>query len=93
MFISSTQQSGHLMKMCCPNERRTGLSSVAVLVAQLCPTLCVPMDCSPPSSSGYGILRARILEWVAISFSRGSSQPRDQTWVSCICGAGRFFTV
>ena len=92
MFISSTQQSGHLMKICCPNER-TGLSSVAVLVAQLCPTLCVPMDCSPPGSSGHGILQARILEWVAISFSRGSSQPRDQTWVSCIYNAGRFFTV
>ena len=48
------------------------------------------MDCSPPDSSVHGILQARILEWVAIPFSRGSSQPRDQTWVSCI--AGRFFT-
>ena len=48
------------------------------------------MDCSPPGSSVHGILQARILEWVAISFSRGSSQPRDQTWVSCI--VGRFFT-
>ena len=46
---------------------------------------------SPPGSSVHGILQARILEWVAIPFSRGSSQPRDQTWVSCI--AGRFFTV
>ena len=55
-------------------------------VAQLCPTLCNPMDCSPPGSSVHGILQARILEWVAISFSRGSSQPRDQTWVSCIAG-------
>ena len=49
------------------------------------------MDCSPPGSSVHGILQARILEWVFISISRGSSQPRDQTWVSCI--AGRFFTV
>ena len=49
------------------------------------------MDCSPPSSSVYGILQARILEWVAIQFSRGSSQPRDWTQVSCI--AGRFFTI
>ena len=49
------------------------------------------MDCSPPSSSVYGILQARRLEWVAISLSRGSSQPRDQTQVSCI--AGGFFTV
>ena len=49
-----------------------------------------PMDFSPPGSSVHGILQARILEWVAISFSRGSSRPRDQTLVSCI--AGRFFT-
>ena len=46
-------------------------------VAQSCLTLCDPMDCSPPGSSVHGILQARILEWVAISFSRGSSQPRD----------------
>ena len=51
---------------------------------------CDPMDCSPPGSSVQGVSQARILEWGAISFSRGSSQPRDQTWVSCI--AGRFFT-
>ena len=55
-------------------------------VAQLCPTLCKPVDCSPPGSSIHGILQARILEWVAISFSRGSSQPRDRTWVSCTAG-------
>ena len=42
-----------------------------------CPTFCDPMDCSPPVSSIHGIFQARILEWVAISFSRGSSQPRD----------------
>ena len=42
-------------------------------VAQSCPTLCDPVDCSPPDSSIHGILQARILEWVAISFSRGSS--------------------
>ena len=42
-------------------------------VVQLCPTLCDPMDCSPPGSSVHGIFQARILEWVAISFSRGSS--------------------
>ena len=47
-------------------------------------TLCNPMDYSPPGSSVHGILPARILEWVAISFSRGSSQPRDRTQVSCI---------
>ena len=60
-------------------------------VAQSCLTLCNPMDCSPPGSSVHGIFQARILEWIAISFSRESSQPRDQTWVSCI--AGRVFTV
>ena len=59
-------------------------------VAQSCPTLCYPMDCSPPGSSVHGILQARILEWVAISFSRGSSQPGDRTQVSRI--AGRRFT-
>ena len=61
-----------------------------VLVAQSCPTLCNCMDCSPSGSSVHGILQARILEWIAISFYRGSSQPRDWTWVSCV--AGRFFT-
>ena len=67
------------------------LIKVRVLVAQLCPTPCDPMDCCPPGSSDHGILQARILEWVAIPFSRGSSGPRDQTLVSCT--AGRFFTV
>ena len=60
-----------------------------MLIAQLYPTLCDPMDCSPLGSSVHGILQARILEWVAIYFSRGSFQPRDQTQVSRI--AGRFF--
>ena len=50
-----------------------------------------PVDCSPPGSAVPGILQARILEWVPISPSRGSSRPRDQTHVSCI--AERFFTV
>ena len=54
-------------------------------VAQLCPTLCDPVDYTV-----HGILQARILEWVAFPFSRGSSKPRDQTQVSCI--AGGFFT-
>ena len=51
---------------------------------QSCPTLCNSMDYSPPSSSVHGIFQARILKWVAISFYRGSSWPRGQTWVSCI---------
>ena len=58
---------------------------VKVKVAQLCPTLCDPMDYTV-----HGILQTRILEWVAIPFSRGSSQPRDQAQISCI--AGGFFT-
>ena len=53
-------------------------------VAQSCPTLCDLMGCSLPGSSLHGILQARVLEWVAISFSRGSSRPRDQTRVSRI---------
>ena len=47
-----------------------------MLVSQSCPTLCDPMDCSLPGSSVHGLFQARIPEWVAISFSRGSSQPR-----------------
>ena len=62
-----------------------------VSVAQSCLTLCDHMDFKSPGSSVHGILQARILEWVAISFSRGSSWPRDQTWDSCIID--RFFTV
>ena len=62
-----------------------------VLVAQACPTLCDPVDCSPPGSSVHEILQARILEWVVISYSQGSSTPRDRTQVSCT--AGRFFTI
>ena len=61
------------------------------LVAQSCPTLCDPMDCSLPGSFVHRIFQARTLEWVAISFPRGSSQPRARTWVSHI--AGGFFTV
>ena len=66
------------------------LNTQKALVVQPCPTLCDPMDCSPPGSSVHGILQARTLEWVAIPSSGGSSQPSDRTWVSC--SAGRFFT-
>ena len=62
-----------------------------MLVAQLWQLFCNPMDCSPPVSFVCEIFQARILEWVAILFSRGLSWPRDQTQVSYI--AGRFFTV
>ena len=67
-----------------------GYFTLTALVAQSYPTLCNPMDCSPPGSSVHEIFQAKILEWVAISFSRGSSQLRDRTRVFCI--AGRFFT-
>ena len=62
-----------------------------MLVPQSCLPLCNPTDCSPWGSFVYGILQARILERVAIPFSRGTSWPRDWTCISCI--AGRFFTV
>ena len=71
--------------------QKCGESEVKVWVAQLCPTLCNPMDGGPLGSSVHGIFQARILEWVAIPFSTGSSWPRDQTQVSHF--AGRFFTV
>ena len=64
---------------------------VKVLIIQLCLTVCNSMDCSPQGSSVHGILQARIMEWIAILFSRGSSRPRDQTQFSCI--EGRFFIV
>ena len=60
-------------------------------VSQLCPTLCDPIDHDLPDSSIYGIFQARVLEWVAIAFSKGSSRLRDRTWVCSI--AGRCFTV
>ena len=59
-------------------------ASVHAKSLQSCPTLCDPMDCSPPGSSVHGILQARTLEWVAMTSSRGSSWPRDWTQVSCI---------
>ena len=62
-----------------------------VLVTQSCPTLCDPMGCSLPDSSVHGIFQAIVLEWIAISFSSGSSQARDRTWVSRI--VDRRFTV
>ena len=62
-----------------------------MLAAQSFPTLCDPMDCSPPGSSVHEISWARILEWVAISFSRGSSQPKPASLASPVL-KGRFFT-
>ena len=69
----------------------TRLPAILCLVAQLCLTLCDPVDCNPPGFSPHGLLQARILGWVAMPSSRGSSQPRDRIQVSRI--AGRFFTI
>ena len=93
---SKEERQGLLQRLWFKKTRQSsveeaGVPLFCVLVAQSCPTLCDPMDFRPPGSSVPGILQARILEWVAISFSRGSSQPRDQSHVSCI--TGRFFIV
>ena len=64
---------------------------IKCLVTQSCLTLCEPMDYSPPGSSVHGILQASLLEWVAVPFSRGSSQPMDWTHISGT--AGKFFTI
>ena len=76
-----------------PNPWRSGhvLLRTQSKLPQSCPTLCDPRDCSLPGSSDHGILQARILEWVAMPSCRGSSQPRDQTHLSCIAG-GLFIT-
>ena len=68
------------------NKQHVIAMKVKVLVTQLCLPLCEPMNCSPPGSSAHGILQGRILEWVVIPSSTGSSRPRDRTWVSCIAG-------
>ena len=72
-------------------QRTSSKILVKLLVVQLCPTLFNLMDYSPPGSSVHGIFQARILEWLAISFSKESSQPRDRTHV--FRAAGRFFTI
>ena len=71
-----------------PSE--AAINPVCVCVCtQLCTALCNPMDCRPPGSSVQGILQARVLEWAAISSSRGSSRPRDRTPVSYVSCTGR----
>ena len=59
-------------------------------LTQSCPPLCGLMDCRPPGSSAHGIFQGRILEWGAISYLKGSSRPRDWTWVSCVSCIGRW---
>ena len=78
----------------CPGPSLMPVICICVCVCvctQLCPILGSHMDCGPPGSSVHGILQARILEWVAMPSSRGSSPPRDQTCFSCM--AGRFVTI
>ena len=63
------------------------------VVTKSCPTLCDPMGCSLPGSSVHRILQARVLEWVATSYSRGSSRPRDRNSVSCVPCIGRHILI
>ena len=72
-------------------KNQTWLKGLPCLVAQSCPTLCYPMDCSPPGCSIHGILQERILEWVTMPSSKASSQSRVWTQVYYI--AGGFFTI
>ena len=98
---SHTDRWGHsdLVKVTLSRSKRvliwsSGSSHCDALCAKLlqsCPTLCDPLDCSPPGSSVHGISQARILEWVATLSSRGSSWPRNWSLVSLI--EGRFFAV
>ena len=74
-------ESGKWVKV---KPQSTPRCSGAVSLAQSCPTLCDPKDCGPPGSRAHGIFWARILEWVAISFSRGSFQPRVRTHISSV---------
>ena len=71
-------------------NRRTNLAHLCMLATQSCPTLCDLIICSPPGSSVHGILQARILEWVAMPSSRGSSDPRIEPASPAL--AGGFFT-
>ena len=88
--IPGTGEPGGLPSMGLQSRTRLKwLSSSSVSHSVM--SLCSPMDCSPPGSSVHGILQARILEWIAIPFSRGSSWPRDQIQVSHT--AGRFFII
>ena len=85
VYWTPSNLGGHLFAfLCCPWGSRGKNTVQFSSIAQLCPTLCDPMDCSPPGSSVHGIIPVGILEWAAISCSRGSSWPRDWTLVSCI---------
>ena len=90
--IIPMERLAYWYKIACEIQRTISyfLQTLLKVVTQLCLALCDPMDWSLPGSSIHGIFRARVLEWVAISFSRGSSRPRDPTQVSHIVGS-RFY--
>ena len=88
--LGSTLASTLMPRAPSNDENQKCLCALAGVHAESCPTLCDPMDCGPPGSSVNGTLQARIPEWVAISFSRGSSRPRDRTRVSCVSCSGRW---
>ena len=94
IYLWKEPTAEHRLSLSCPYKHNLEARLEArpkMQVAQSCPTLCDPMDCSPPGSSVHGILQARILEWVAMPSSRGSSPAKDQSQVSHI--AGRFLTI
>ena len=88
-FLGSTTSTRGVKDGLNRGKRAGGCVCVHTCV-QSCPTLCNPMDCSPPGSSVHELFQARILEWVAISYSRGSSQPRDWICIPCVSGIGRW---
>ena len=89
-LLNSTSSSSRKVMSVPRNSYTCTCACMHAKSLQSCLTLGDPMNCSLPGSFVHGISQARTLEWVAISFSRGSSQPRDQIWVSCIVGS--FFT-
>ena len=91
IILSEVCQSVSVLLICSFVSFFQILHMWCVLAVQSCLTLWDPKDCSPPGSSILGIFQARILEWVAILFSRGSSWPRNRTQISCITGT--FFTI
>ena len=83
-LLFSTGKSARFYGAARIGGRFGGECAAAALCAQLCLTLCDPKDCVPPGSSVHGLSQARVLEWVSMPFSRGSSQPGDETQSSCI---------
>ena len=87
--ITSDGDCSHEIKRCLLLGRKA-MTNLVTLVTQACLTLWDPMDCSPLGSSVHGLLQARIMEWIALSSSRGSSPPRGQTYISCVSCIGRW---